>query len=135
MTPVKINQLAKILFIGFLTGLILAVLLGQWTWLEMRVKTALLIPAGVVVAGMISFRTKDAPGLLWLVIPEAAWVTALLVLYYQELDALRVLPAIMLREGLGLAMLSLQQVNLLFVTVLIVGNLLWLIPLGGKQNA
>lgn len=135
MISVKINQLSKISFIGFLTGLILAVLLGQWTWLDMRVKTALLIPAGVVVAGIISIRKKEAPGLLWLVLPEAAWVTVLLALYNKELDALFVLPAIMVREGLGLAMLSLNQVNFLLVTILIVGNLLWLIPLGGKKNA
>ncbi len=123
----KLFKLGRLTFTGLITGYIISILLGNWTWLAMRVDIGLAIPVccGLgAAAGLFAGRPK---GFLWAILPQAALIVVFTVTYWGRLDALYVIPAVFFREGFRLDFLSVAQINLVLAVILIIGNGLWLV--------
>jgi hypothetical protein len=109
-------------FTGFLAGILIALLLYQWVWLEMRVKVGMVIPIGVVffilmnIKGML--KINSLPFLL-----EGVLVLTFLFIYRSQLDAFLVVPATLIREGFFLEGLGLEVINTSLASVLLGGSL------------
>lgn len=126
----KLVKLGRFAFAGLIAGYIISILLGSWTWLEMRADVALAIPVccGLgVAAGLFAGRPI---GFLWGILPQAILIAVFTVIYWGRLDALFVIPAVLFREGFGLDFLSVGQINLILSAVLICGNAVWLAKTG-----
>lgn len=122
----KLSHWGKYLFSGFLLGFTLAVLGGHWPWLAMRINTAFFIPLGALL-GLIIGVSKIKPRSSWLLLLDLFWCATLLLVYHSQLDALTVLPAILMKQGFGLGFLSIDQSNLVLISVFFLGNTGWLI--------
>ncbi|MDA8236034.1 MAG: hypothetical protein M0Z31_14810 [Clostridia bacterium] len=123
----RILRGAKFGFTGFIVGYILALVLGQWIWLDMRVNIALIVPVCILAGIGLALWNQCLNSKFWLWIPEAIVCLILLVLYWGRLDAITVIPGIIFKEALYLGFINLDMANILLVLVLILGNALWFI--------
>lgn len=113
----RVSKLMSIVFsglLGFNFGFVIALLLAQWTWLELRFNTGLSILAGLVVGLIIGcFRNSKHPvtlmGISLLLILITEYVIA-----NGELSSLMILTGYVFREGVLLPELSLPGANLAF---------------------
>lgn len=121
-------RIVKIGFMGFLVGFLLAVLLSQSVWLEMRIHVGKLIPWVVVILTFLGFRKKVNASFSVVLLLQGCLLLTFLVVYHFQWGALRVIPASLMREGLYLTRLSLEQANVLLVLTLAAGNLAGMIP-------
>lgn len=113
----RTNKISNIVFsglAGFNFGFVLALLLAQWTWLELRFNTGLFILVGLVVGLIIGyFRNAKRPvtvigiSLLFILITE-------FVIAEGELSSLMILTGYVFREGVLLPELSLLGANIAF---------------------
>lgn len=99
---------------GFNFGFVIALLLAQWTWLELRFNTGLSLLAGLVVGLILGgFRNSKRPvtvmGISLLLILISEYVIA-----KGELSSLMILTGYVFREGVLLPELSLLGANLAF---------------------
>jgi hypothetical protein len=120
-------RIGKYLFLGLVAGYFLAVTLTQWTWLEMRTNTALVIPVLSFLGTIWGLCSQTSCHKRWFWGIETLVLLIFLVLY-RDPGMLTIIPAIMFKEAFNLSFLSLFQANLSLLLILIVGNLLWLIP-------
>ncbi|MEN6326493.1 MAG: hypothetical protein ABFD18_09875 [Syntrophomonas sp.] len=125
-------RIGKHIFLGFVAGYLLAVLLGHWTWLAMRFNSSLLIPVLIIIMSVWGLRGRrdNIPKVYFLGLE--IMVLLVFLLLYRDPSVLTVIPAIMFREAFGLSFLTLFQGNAIIILLMITGNLLWLLP--GKGN-
>lgn len=121
------NRIIRFGFMGLILGCLSAVILSQWIWLEMRVNVGLLIPAGTLIGAVTGVFFRGNSRVWGLFVPELFLAGTMAVIYGGDLGALTVIPAVLLREGLFFPELSLQNINIILVLILIVGNLYWLL--------
>lgn len=117
----RVIKLLNIVFsglAGFNYGFVLALLLAQWTWLELRFNTGLSLLAGLVVGLIIGgLRNSKRPvtvigvSLLSILITE-------FVIAKGELFSLMILTGYIFREGLLVPELSLLGANIAFGSVI-----------------
>lgn len=118
----RVIKLLNIVFsglAGFNYGFVLALLLAQWTWLELRFNTGLSLLVGLVVGLIIGcFRISKRPltfmgiSLLFILITEY-------VIAKGELSSLMILTGYVFREGALLPELSLLGANIAFGLIVI----------------
>ena len=116
-------RIVKTGFVGFLVGLLLAALLSQSVWLEMRIHVGKLIPWVTVVSIFLGLRKKVDSSFLVVLLLQGVLLLTFLFVYHFQWGALRVIPASLMREGIYLTGLSLQQANVVLVLLLAAGNL------------
>lgn len=121
-------RVLKLLYNGFIWGLLAAVLAFQNTWLEMRINIGYIIPmlmALVLIAGLligearrgykliggIDFKFSAANLLL-------CSTAALLILGVQRLA---IVPAAIVREGIRATGISFTVINIIITAVLLIG--------------
>lgn len=131
---VRIHMVFRYGFTGFLAGLLLAIILSQWVWLEMRVSLGLIVPVGIVIGAVTGAFARSSNGLWGLLVPETAVAGLLVFLYRGDLAALTVIPAALLREGIFWPQLSLRAVNIVLVFLLAAGNLVWFLGHSGGKS-
>lgn len=119
------NRIIRYGFTGLIMGYFLAVILGQWIWLDMRVNVGLLIPAGTLIGAVTGVFFRGNSRVWGLFVPELFLTGSMAVIYGGDLGAFTVIPAVLLREGLFLPDLSLHNINIILVLILIGGNLGW----------
>lgn len=113
----KIVNIVYIVFsglVGFNLGFAMALLLAQWTWLELRFNTGLALLVGLVIGLILGcFRNSKRPvtlmGISLLLILITEYVIA-----KGELSSLKILTGYVFREGLLMPELSLLGANLAF---------------------
>lgn len=111
---------------GMVTGYILALLLSQWTWFEMRCNLSRLIPAGAVLGFLLVFwRRFTIPYIVFLLL-QIAFFTVFIAAYWFQLDALLTIPASMWREGFDLQSIRVGVINTLLGAFFLLVNLLWI---------
>lgn len=128
MLVVTVNRLGRVFrlaYSGLVVGYSAAMLLGTSVWLEMRFTVALLIPLCSLMALIAALKLDGSNRWLW-ILPQLMAVISFFGVYGIDPGAMLVIPAVLLREGFGLGLLSLSQANLLLVFVVLVGNSLWL---------
>ncbi|AFQ43419.1 hypothetical protein [Desulfosporosinus meridiei] len=109
--------------VGFNFGFVAALLLAQWTWLELRCNTGLAILVGVGIGlGIGLFRTVKHP-LVVEGISLLAMLISTLAIADAQLSALKILAGYTIREGLLMPDLSLQVANIIF-SLITLGSLL-----------
>lgn len=130
----------KLAFMGFVVGTLGAVLLNQWTWLDMRLNIASLIPIAVIAggaAGNIFYKRSQGLGYGWLLVPQTALLFALIILFWRQPSAILIVPAILLREGLLFNQFNIFMAKIMLAALVLGGNILWLkefIKLGIKSR-
>jgi hypothetical protein len=119
---------------GMTAGFLAVMLLSQWLWLEMRINISLALPlltlAGMILAIYIQKSISAVPAV-------AAQVLGLLIflwLFDFNFQAIRVLPAVWIREGFGLDFLSAPRINLMTAGLIFAGNTAFLFPSTKKNN-
>lgn len=113
----KATKILNIVFsglAGFNFGFVIALLLAQWTWLELRFNTGLSLLAGLLVGLILGgFRNSKQPvsvmGISLLLILICEYVIA-----KGELSSLMIVTGYVFREGVLLPELSLLGANLAF---------------------
>ena len=105
-------------FAGFLAGLILAILLGHWVWLEMRLNVGLAIPLCTIL-----FILAGLGGGGFVFLLDAVLVVVFLSLYGFRAGAAAIVPATLVREGFLASHPSLGWVNVILGILFSVGNL------------
>lgn len=100
--------------VGFHTGLVLALLCAQWTWLELRVNTGMLILLGCLLGPVYGLRKNAGRPLLRGSFAVLAVLGAGLLITQGDVAAMRILVGAMVREGMFLPDLSLQGAELIF---------------------
>ncbi len=128
-----LKKLGKNLLLGFIVGYVFAILLGHWTWLQMRVNTALLVPLLSLLAGLGGLFKPGEFSKFWFLGSESLIILLLLYLYHDPL-AFTLIPPIILREAFSLPALSVWQGNLIVILLLITGNILWFWPAGAHTQ-
>lgn len=115
---------------GLAAGLTVALLLGRWTWLEMRVNTSLVVPlfmCGSLLWAWWEGRRTSGPrkGWLWyLLLAQLVLAGVMFACYPMDWDVWTIMPASLLREGLLLThIITLNQANGLLLVLLGAGNL------------
>ena len=108
-------------FAGLIVGLLLALLLNRWVWLEMRINIGAIIPGSIVFFLILAFW-KCSVSLRLLLSLEAMLLVAFFSLYGLELEALRIVPACMFREGCHVTSLNINSVSMFLGAVFILGN-------------
>ena len=121
-------RIVKIGFVGFLVSFLLAVLLGQSVWLEMRVRVGMVIPWFVLLFIFWGLRKRLRTTFFSVLLLQGVLLLTFLVAYHFQWGALTVVPATLVREGLYLTSLGLRQANVVLVLILAAGNAAWLIP-------
>jgi len=110
-------------YLGTVTGFLALLLLNYSVWLEMRVNTALILPLFTLVGFAVSFlwtcrvRPAIAVALQFLV------VTMFVMRYGVDAGMLKLMPAMLLREGFLLGALNIQVMNLVLIVAVCLGNL------------
>lgn len=122
----RVNRVIRYGFTGLLLGYTMSLILNKWVWLEMRVTVGLAIHVGLLLGAIWGAFIKKDSKLSGLLIPEILFAICLVVLYGGDLAALTVIPAVLLREGIFLPGMRLQFVNIILLSVLIGGNIVWL---------
>ncbi|SDH90107.1 hypothetical protein [Desulfosporosinus hippei] len=117
--------------VGFNFGFVAALLLAQWTWLELRFNTGLAILVGVGIGiGIGLLRTIKRP-LAVASISLLAMLISLLGIGDAQISSLKILTGYTIREGLLMPDISLQVANLIF-SLLTLGSILVAIVLKRK---
>lgn len=124
ITVHRLGRIFRLAYAGFAAGYSAAIILGASVWLEMRFNVGLLIPACSLAALISAFWVEGRQKWLWLA-PQVAAVISFLAVYGMDSGAMSVIPAVLLREGFSLGLLSLDKANLLLAAVIIAGNSLW----------
>ena len=113
---------ARYAFAGFVAGLLLALLSGQWVWLEMRVNTGLLLPATSMCSALAGGFFRRSPPAAVVFCLEFLVVLTLLAEYGVSVSPLLTLPGSLLREGFFFPTARLQTVNACLAVLLMLGN-------------
>ena len=115
----KIPAVGYFALTGAVTGLMLAVLLAQWTWLELRVNTGLVIPlgllAGAIIGGVVKY-VRPRWGLLSVMILAACS----LGITRGDIDNMRIMLACLVREGLHADNMSITTADLGIIITIVV---------------
>jgi hypothetical protein len=121
-------SLAARLYAGALAGLFLSLVLSRFVWLEMRVKTGLLIPAcalALAVFGGRGARGRPWPGGRSVLAAQAVLAFLFLAAGGLDPDSLAVLPAALVRDGLGLSGIPLAVLNRWLLGAVALGSAAW----------
>jgi len=108
-------------------GLTASAMLSRWVWLEMRVKTGLLIPVLAVVFLVVGARRRWAPSGPALVALQLTAMAALLAAGGFQDGVLSVLPSALVRDGLGLSGVSLGAINRGLLSAAAAANICWVL--------
>ena len=115
--------------IGFTLGFVLAVPVGSWVWLEMRVNVGLLIPAATFLCPVFAcWKRKAFPYSLFLM-GQVLLFIILLAIYGFDAGALWAIPASLFREGFHGTGLTLATAGLMVGGIFLGGNFLWMFSL------
>lgn len=121
-------RIVKLLYNGFIWGLLAAVLAFQNTWLEMRINIGYIIPlliALVLISSLLTgtikhdFKLIDRLGLKFAMVNLVLCsIIAFIVLGF---DRLAVVPAAIVREGIKATGISFSIINTCIVAILLIG--------------
>ncbi|MBF0507599.1 MAG: hypothetical protein HQK57_01575 [Deltaproteobacteria bacterium] len=111
---------------GLIIGFLITILSNHWVWLDMRFNSGVIIPILVVLGGIIGLGTGLSVSFRVVLLLEAIFSAVWLIDYGFDLDALLVVPASLVRDGLRLRTLTLPEINLGLGLVVLAGNLAWL---------
>jgi hypothetical protein len=131
----NLTAMAQAGLVGLIAGFTPALALSQWVWLEMRVNTGLIIPAGALTAVLLAARLQARPRPAWLLTADGLLAVTLLACFGRQWDAWLYMPAHLLREGCLLQKVPLGAVNWALGTLLLLGHLLWLADRGNARAA
>ena len=106
---------------------LLALLLSQNVWLEMRIHVGKLIPWLMLLYILWGFRKNVNVGFPAVLLLEGVLLSTFLVVYQFQWSALTVIPASLMCEGIYLASLSPWKANVVLVGILAAGNVAWMI--------
>lgn len=120
-------QPVRLAFVGFIFGQILALLLGQWIWLDMRLNIAFVVPVLTMLGMVKGLLSKKNHSLKLPITAQVTWVLVFLLIYRSNLAAVGIIPGALIREGFGTDTLSLNQMNWLLIFTLAAGNGAWII--------
>ncbi|MBF0550558.1 MAG: hypothetical protein HQK60_08485 [Deltaproteobacteria bacterium] len=112
--------------VGLIIGFLITTVSNHWVWLDMRFNSGVSIPIFVVLFGIIGLSTGLSVRFRAFLILEAILLAVWLIDYGFDLDALLVVPASLVRDGLRLHTLTLPEINLGLGLVVLAGNLAWL---------
>lgn len=122
----KLPAILKGAFLGLVCGFALALILGQWVWLEMRVTTGYAIPLGVILGGVWGALTGRGASCRTMLLGELVLALLFVALYGLDFGALSVVPACLLREGCRLDAFPLPWFNAVLGVAFLAGNLVWI---------
>ncbi|MBF0496281.1 MAG: hypothetical protein HQK58_06860 [Deltaproteobacteria bacterium] len=128
---------ARLSAVGLVIGFMITILSNHWVWLDMRFNSGVIIPIFVVLGGIIGLGTGLSFSFRVFLLLEAICMAVWLIDYGFDLDALLVVPASLIRDGLRVHTLTLPEINLGLVLVVMAGNLAWLpgaLRTTGKKN-
>lgn len=119
-------RLFKGLMFGLIAGYLLAFLLGQSVWLEMRVNVGWAIPAMTLIGMALFSWWKNEPSYGWFLLLQVTTLAAFFWIYSFSLAALPVVPACLFREGYSLGTADIGMMNVIISSALLAGNGGWL---------
>ena len=111
---------------GFIAGYLLAFVLGQSVWLEMRVNIGWAVPLVIVIGACIFAWRKAELKYGWFLLLQTATLAVFFSLYGFSLAPLGIVPGCLLREGFFMDSADIGMVNIFQLSILIVGNGWWL---------
>jgi len=113
-------------FVGIILGYILALLLVQWLWLEMRFNVGIIVPGSAVFCMLLAFWKRFTIHCSLLFILEFILLITFFSIYKFQLSAFLIIPACLLREGCYLNFLNLEKINIILGLTLLMGNFVWI---------
>ncbi|NOX32793.1 MAG: hypothetical protein GXP56_03505 [Deltaproteobacteria bacterium] len=121
------KQLIISTYLGMISGLLLSLVLSHSFWIDMRINTSLVLPWCILAGVLAKLYCKNIPLTGLVLIVQGMLILVLLYSYGPDINALSVIPAIQIREGLFLKFMDLSLINFLLVLFILVGNIM-LIP-------
>lgn len=119
-----VNGYLKSIFAGFLAGSIIAIILTQWIFLEMRGNIAIAIPLSTL-GGVVFYRfSRIEFQIKFVVFLELVFGLFVFLLYNFSFESYSVIPASMFRDGFYLNSLSLKEINIIIILILGIANFL-----------
>ncbi|KRQ87458.1 hypothetical protein ABG79_00796 [Caloramator mitchellensis] len=108
----------KLLYNTFIWGLLGAIIAFQNTWLEMRVNIAIFIPVIMIIFTLIFVFLKKVNYLDYKFSITNLLICSILAVLVLGIKRIRIVPASIIREGLGIPSLSFDAVNLSLILIL-----------------
>jgi len=99
--------------VGFNLGVVSALLLAQWTWLELRVNTGMLIPFGCLIGAFYGLIKDVRRPLIIGSFSVLAVLCTSLIITQGDFEAMRILIGVTFREGMFMPDLSLLVSDLI----------------------
>jgi hypothetical protein len=121
-----ITRIIKGGFSGIILGYIIALLLSQWLWLEMRLNIGAIVPGSAVLFVLLALWKKFTIPYSLLLLFEAILLVTFLSIYGFQLGALLTVPACLLREGCNITSVDSHQINMVLGAALLLGNFAWI---------
>ena len=112
----------KSVFTGFIAGNIIALILNQWIFLEMRVNTNSVIPLSAVACAAFFHFSKIIFQVKYILALELLFGFLVLLLYKFSFESCRIIPASMFRDAFHLASFSLGEVNAVLLSIFVTAN-------------
>lgn len=118
----KKQSVLRYIFISVLLCMCSVLILSQWTWLEMRINIAIIVPLLYAITFLL-FRYLHIVKRYWFIFTFQVMILAL-YLYVYEFDsgALLFMPALHFKELLYLSV-SIDFANILLLVMMMVGNI------------
>lgn len=134
----KTSNIIASALIGLNLGFFLALIMVQWTWLELRVNVGLLILVGLLIGLVYGLLKSIQRPLFWGVSSVILLTMAALVICKGKLGSAQILLGSVLREGILISSLPLGVATfliagILFLTVLVSGGLEYFRCSGNEQ--
>jgi hypothetical protein len=124
MKAKKLLNIAFIGLLGFNFGFVTAMLLAQWTWLELRINTSVFLLLGLAVGVILGCFLAVKRPLITLGISLTLMFATELVLAKGNVNSHFIITGYTFREGVLLPDLSLAEANIAFGIIIVLACVL-----------
>jgi hypothetical protein len=107
------------ILIGTILGIVAALLLAQWTWLEMRFNTGLAIPLGFLVGTLLGWLKLKSPTSIWGLIPILLFLITTIGITRGNFAYIQMVVGTVVREGVFMDSLPISLVNSIVLGLLV----------------
>ena len=124
LSCLKILNAVSSALIGLNQGFFLALIMVQWTWLELRVNIGLLILLGLFIGLMYGLMKSVQRPILWGGASVTLLLSSGLMISRGKLESMQILMGSVFREGILISSLSLNVATFLIVGIIVLTMLI-----------
>ena len=124
LSCLKILNAISSALIGLNQGFFLALIMVQWTWLELRVNIGLLILLGLFIGLMYGLMKSVQRPILWGGASVTLLLSSGLMISRGKLESMQILMGSVFREGILISSLSLNVATFLIVGIIVLTMLI-----------